>query len=182
MCGYIKVNGEHQRSFMQFSKQKIVKQFYSTSFKRYYPSFGQDPNKTIDIVIEENGVLNQVAATWWFDCSDSFEGLHVGTRTTFNARNLDSSYWQGALQYNRAIILGTGIGESKVVGKKSINTIWKAMTSLYLARCTVNSATIDIAVLSSLEMHIPKWSLIIIKPSHAFYLIMTNFYNVGWVS
>jgi len=117
MCGYIEVSGEHQQLFMQFSKQKIAKQFYSTSFKRYYPAFGQDPNKTIDIVIEENGELKQVAATWWFDCSDSFEGLRVGTRTTFNARNLDSSYWQGALQYNRAIVLGTGIGESKVVGK-----------------------------------------------------------------
>jgi putative SOS response-associated peptidase YedK len=117
MCGYIEVSGEYQQTFMQFSKQKIAKQFYSTSFKRYYPAFGQDPNKTIDIVIEENGELKQVAATWWFDCSDSFEGLHVGTRTTFNARNLDSPYWQGALHYNRAIVLATGIGESKVVGK-----------------------------------------------------------------
>jgi putative SOS response-associated peptidase YedK len=117
MCGYIEISGEHQQSFMQFSKQKIVNQFTSRLFKRYYPAFGQDPNKTIDIVIEENGVLKQVAATWWFDCSNSFEGLRVGTRTTFNARNLDSSYWQGALQYNRAIVLGTGIGESKVVGK-----------------------------------------------------------------
>ena len=117
MCGYIEVDGERQQPVMQFPEREIAKQFSSKMFKRYYPAFGQDPNKTIDIVIEENGELKQVAATWWFDCSDSFEGLQVGTRTTFNARNLDSPYWQGALHYNRAVVLATGIGESKVVGK-----------------------------------------------------------------
>jgi putative SOS response-associated peptidase YedK len=117
MCGYIEVDGERQQPVMQFPEREIATQFTSQMFKRYYPAFGQDPNKTIDIVIEENGELKQVAATWWFDCSDSFEGLHVGTRTTFNARNLESLYWQDALHYNRAIVLATGIGESKVVGK-----------------------------------------------------------------
>jgi putative SOS response-associated peptidase YedK len=116
MCGYIEVNGE-QQSTMAFPEREIVNQFTSKLFKRYYPAFGQDPNKTIDIIIHENGELKQVAATWWFDCLDSYEGLHVGTRTTFNARNLESPYWQCALQYNRATVLGTGIGESKVVGK-----------------------------------------------------------------
>jgi len=117
MCGYIEVDGERQQPIMQFPEREIANQFSSNVSKRYYPAFGQDPNKTIDIVIEENGELKQVAATWWFDCADSFEGLHVGTRTTFNARNLDSPYWQGALHNNRAIVLATGIGESKVVGK-----------------------------------------------------------------
>tara|TARA_R110002153_G_scaffold19073_2_gene65877 strand:+ start:599 stop:1297 length:699 start_codon:yes stop_codon:yes gene_type:complete len=117
MCGYIEIDGERQQPVMQFPEREIANQFSSKMFKRYYPAFGQDPHKTIDIVIEENGKLQQVAATWWFDCSDSFEGLQLGTRTTFNARNLDSPYWQDALHYNRAIVLATGIGESKVVGK-----------------------------------------------------------------
>lgn len=117
MCGYIEIDGERQQPVMQFPEREIANQFTSKMFKRYYPAFGQDPHKTIDIVIEENGKLQQVAATWWFDCSDSFEGLQLGTRTTFNARNLDSPYWQDALHYNRAIVLATGIGESKVVGK-----------------------------------------------------------------
>lgn len=117
MCGYIEVDGERPLPIMQFPEREIARQFSAKSFKRYYPAFGQDPNKTIDIVIEENGELKQVAATWWFDCDDSFEGLNVGTRTTFNARNLDSPYWQNALQHNRAIVLATGIGESKMVGK-----------------------------------------------------------------
>jgi putative SOS response-associated peptidase YedK len=117
MCGYIEIDGEQQQSIMAFPEREVVNQFTSRLFKRYYPAFAQDPNNTIDIIIQENGVLKQVAATWWFDCSDSYEGLHVGTRTTFNARNLDSPYWQDALLYNRAIVLATGIGESKVVGK-----------------------------------------------------------------
>ncbi|WP_339721837.1 SOS response-associated peptidase family protein [uncultured Paraglaciecola sp.] len=117
MCGYIEVDGERQQPVMQFPEREISRRFFSKVFKGYYPAFGQDANKTIDIVIEENGTLKQVAATWWFDCVDSIEGLRVGTRTTFNARNLDSPYWRGALHNNRAIVLATGIGESKIVGK-----------------------------------------------------------------
>jgi putative SOS response-associated peptidase YedK len=117
MCGYIEVDGERQDPVMQFPEREIAQQFSAKMFKRYYPAFGQDPDKTIDIVIEEEGKLKQVAATWWFDCSDSFEGLRVGNRTTYNARNLESPYWRGALLHNRAIVLATGIGESKIVGK-----------------------------------------------------------------
>jgi len=47
MCGYIEVNGE-QQSIMPFPEREIVNQFTSKLFKRYYPAFGQDPNKTID--------------------------------------------------------------------------------------------------------------------------------------
>lgn len=117
MCGYIEVDGERQQPVMQFPEREITQQFLSRSFKRYYPAFGQDPNKTIDIIIQENNQLKQVSATWWFDCADSPAGLVVGSKTTFNARNLDSPYWQVALQHNRAIVLATGIGESKKVGK-----------------------------------------------------------------
>ena len=117
MCGYIEVNGERQGITQQNPEREISNQFLTKSFKRYYPAFGQDPNKTIDIVIEENGQLKQVSATWWFDCSDAEFALNVDSRTTFNARNLESPYWSGALRNNRAIVLGTGLGESKVMGK-----------------------------------------------------------------
>ncbi|WP_299078304.1 SOS response-associated peptidase family protein [uncultured Paraglaciecola sp.] len=117
MCGYIEVNGERPDGIKQFPEKGIAEQFFTSSFKRYYPAFGQDPNKTIDIIIEEEGELKQVAATWWFDCTDSEYGLNVGSRTTFNARNLTSPYWQNPLKYNRAIVLATGLGESKKVGK-----------------------------------------------------------------
>jgi putative SOS response-associated peptidase YedK len=117
MCGYVEVNAERTGPIKQFPEREIANQFLSKSFKRYYPAFGQDPNKTIDIVIEESGVLKQVSATWWFDCSDSNLALNVGTRTTYNARNLESPFWKGALKNNRAIVLATGLGESKVIGK-----------------------------------------------------------------
>lgn len=117
MCGYIEVNGERPEPIKQFPEREIGNRFLSKSCKRYYPAFGQDANKTIDIIIEEDGQLKQVSAIWWFDCSDSNLGLQVGSRTTFNARNLQSHYWKAALQNNRAIVLATGIGESKVVGK-----------------------------------------------------------------
>lgn len=117
MCGYIEVDGERQQPVMQFPEREIGRQFLAKSFKRFYPAFGQDPNKTIDIIIEENNELKQVSATWWFDCIDSPQGLSVGPRTTYNARNLVSPYWQGALRNNRAIVIATGIGESKMVGK-----------------------------------------------------------------
>lgn len=117
MCGYIEVDGERQQAVMQFPEREIGRQFLSKSFKRYYPAFGQDLNKTIDIIIEEKQILKQVSATWWFDCTESNDGLNLGSRTTYNARNLASPYWQGALQHHRAIVLATGIGESKLVGK-----------------------------------------------------------------
>jgi putative SOS response-associated peptidase YedK len=154
MCGYIEVNGE-QHSIMLFSEHEIVNQFTSRLFKRYYPDFGQDPNKTIDIVIEENGELKQVAAARWFDYSDSFEGLRVGTRTTFNARNLDSSYWQCALQITGLLYWIKGSVSQKLWVKQSINTICKAKKYLYLARCRVNLAMKDIAVVITRDAH-PK--------------------------
>lgn len=117
MCGYIEYNGEWQDLNKPFAQRAITHQFLSKTFKRYYPAFGQDPSKTIDIVIEENGQLKQVSATWWFDCQDANFSLNVGSRTTFNARNLASPYWSGALKNNRAIVLATGLGESKVIGK-----------------------------------------------------------------
>jgi len=117
MCGYIEINGERPETIKHFSEHEIINRFLSKSFKRYYPAFGQDPNKTIEIVIEENGELKQVSATWWFDCTDSNFGLNVGSSTTFNARNLENHYWKAALSNNRAIVLATGIGESKMIGK-----------------------------------------------------------------
>ena len=48
---------------MQFSEREIVNQLSPRLFKHYYPAFGQDPNKTIDIITQEGGDFRQVAAT-----------------------------------------------------------------------------------------------------------------------
>ena len=118
MCGYIEVNGERPSPVMQQPDFAEYLPFYPRGQKKvFYPAFGQDPNKTIDIVMRENGVLKQVPATWWFDCFDSPQGLAIGKRTTFNARNLDSPFWKHSLQNQRALVFATSIGESKLVGK-----------------------------------------------------------------
>jgi putative SOS response-associated peptidase YedK len=118
MCGYIEVNGEHPSPVIQQPDfAEYLPFFPSGESKVFYPAFGQNASKTIDIIIREKGVLKQVAATWWFDCVDSEQGLVVGHRTTFNARNLTSPFWKHALQNHRAITFATGIGESKLVGK-----------------------------------------------------------------
>lgn len=117
MCGYIEVNGERPDPIMQRPELSLFADLIPTSFKSYYPAFGQNPQRTIDIIIEEHGQLKSVAATWWYDCIDTTQGLKVGERTTFNARNLASQYWQSPLRHRRALVIATGLGESKLVGK-----------------------------------------------------------------
>ncbi|WP_242674373.1 SOS response-associated peptidase family protein [Marinobacter halodurans] len=88
--------------------------------EHYYPAFGGNADRTIrHLIIPGEDGPRAVDATWWFDCSAKGEGLEVGGRTTFNARNLESPYWTGALKHHRAIVVATGLGESKYVdGKK----------------------------------------------------------------
>jgi len=118
MCGYIEINGERPSRVAQHPSFEEYLPFLQTNkTKTFYPAFGQDPNRTLDIVIRENGHLKCVSATWWFDCFNSDNGLVVGKRTSFNARNLDSPFWQHSLKYQRAIVFANGIGESKLVGK-----------------------------------------------------------------
>lgn len=118
MCGYIEINGERPSRVAQLPNFEEYLPFVSSNkIKSFYPAFGRDPNRKLDIVVNENGRLKQVAATWWFDCFLSDNELIVGNRTTFNARNLDSPFWQHALHHQRAVVFANGIGESKLVGK-----------------------------------------------------------------
>lgn len=93
-----------------------------------YPAFGGDINKRIPLLIEEDGQLKRVEAIWWFDAScqkyqqneqiDSATNVTIlGRRTSFNARNLDSPFWKGALNKHRGIVFANHLGESKLVGK-----------------------------------------------------------------
>ncbi len=118
MCGYIEINGERPDPIMtQPSFEEFWQHLPVNEFNQYYPAFGQNPNRKIDMVIQEDGKIKRVKATWWFDCFDTSEGLMVGNRTTFNARNLASPFWKHALRNNRGIVFATGLGESKLVGK-----------------------------------------------------------------
>lgn len=89
--------------------------------EHYYPAFGGNPERRINnLIVSEPDGPSTVDATWWFDAEPDGDTLRLGKRTTFNARNLDSNYWKGALRNHRALVLATGLGESKWVdGTKS---------------------------------------------------------------
>lgn len=126
MCGYIRRGGSGAairdmlgRSGLS-SLQKAFADREQGDVEHYYPAFGGDPGKQIRqlIVAGEQGP-EVVDATWWFDCEPAGESLRIGQRTTFNARNLESPYWKGALKHRRALVVATGLGESKWVnGRK----------------------------------------------------------------
>lgn len=126
MCGYIRRvtdSPEVKELLEEIGLGDLFKPLVNqgpAGMEQFYPAFGGNPARQIrGLIIQEEGKPRLVDATWWFDCTATSEGLEVGKRTTFNARNLDSPYWKGALRHRRGIVLATGIGESKKIdGKK----------------------------------------------------------------
>lgn len=96
----------------------------------FYPAFGKNPMRKISNVIISPE--KTVDATWWFDCKPAGGTLEVGERTTFNARNIDSPYWQKAIRGYRAIVVATAIGETLQVGKRSEHYLMEAEKGLLL--------------------------------------------------
>lgn len=135
MCGFVSYEHITIKEFPEWTaalKDAPVLTDLLNSWPEYtaYPAFGGDTNKRIPILIEDNNTVKRVNAIWWFDAStrntdmpsimpvDSANNLTVlGSRTTFNARNLDSPFWKNALDCHRCMILGNQLGESKRVGK-----------------------------------------------------------------
>lgn len=89
----------------------------------FYPAFGRAPEKQISNLIV--GPSTTINATWWFDAKPMGDTLAVGERTTFNARNLDSPYWQKAITKRRGVVVATAIGESNPVGKGKAHYLMK---------------------------------------------------------
>lgn len=119
MCGYVELeNGEKAiEGLKQLNFDELIADFAYPAIEKCYPAFGGNVQSTIPIIINEQGILKKVYATWWFDCYQDKEQLLAGKRTTFNARNLKSPYWQQALTNHRGILLATALGESKYLGK-----------------------------------------------------------------
>jgi len=121
MCGYFRrhIGPETLREFLELlgfhGYYDEPEQGQEPITKHFYPAFGGDPNRTIDhLLIEEEGELKLVTATWWYDCHEIDGRFSVGTKkTTFNARNLELPYWRDAISSRRAIVIATGIGEGK---------------------------------------------------------------------
>lgn len=87
----------------------------SEEMQHFYPAFGGAAYKQIkDLIINDEGQLKTVDATWWYECKEDDGQLIVDNKlTTFNARNLTSRYWKAGIRHNRAIVLATAIGEGK---------------------------------------------------------------------
>ncbi|GAA3953137.1 SOS response-associated peptidase family protein [Allohahella marinimesophila] len=126
MCGYVQralETAELERLLEKIGLEELTGDLFSHSpdqVEHFYPAFGGNPNRKIrNLIIQHEGKPRLVDATWWFDCTAVGDELRVGKRTSFNARNLDSPFWKGALRHHRGLVAATGIGESKVIdGKK----------------------------------------------------------------
>lgn len=125
MCGYVR---RHigPKTLNEFLRLMGVQQEYGDTsndepvLEHFYPAFGGAVNRTIKgLLIMEDDQLKLVDATWWYDCAEIEGELVVGQRTTFNARNLQSSYWRNAIRKHRAIVIASGIGEGKMINGKN---------------------------------------------------------------
>lgn len=123
MCGYVRrhVDPKTLREFLHLigymGNFDVAEE--EPIMKHFYPAFGGDPNRTIEgLLIEEDGELKLVNATWWYDCHEIDGELRVGPKTTFNARNLHIPFWKEAIAGHRAIVIATGLGEGKTIDGK----------------------------------------------------------------
>lgn len=127
MCGYIRRVTDSPavgEVLDQIGLGHLAERFSGDSFgdlAHFYPAFGGNPNRKItNLIVPGVDGATTVDATWWFDAEPEGDTLRLGSRTTFNARNLNSPYWKGALKHHRALVVATGLGESKWVdGKKT---------------------------------------------------------------
>lgn len=102
--------------------------------EHFYPAFGGAASQQIKgMIIQEGDQVKTVDATWWFDCAEIDGNLAVNNaRTTFNARNLASPYWKGAIRHHRGIAVVTAIGEGKSVNGKNKHYFVQGDTPLLL--------------------------------------------------
>ncbi|NDV92079.1 DUF159 family protein [Alteromonas sp. 345S023] len=96
----------------------------------FYPAFGKNPSRMISNLIVSSDTV--VDATWWFDCKANGDALVVGDRTTFNARNLDSPFWKGAIRYHRALVIATAVGESNKEGASNAHYLMEGEKALLI--------------------------------------------------
>lgn len=139
MCGYVR------RHISNRDLERLVKTLQmpvkfdrpeqdEPMLEHFYAAFGGVASKQIKgMVIQENGQLKAVNATWWFDCTELDGTLVVNnSRTTFNARNLTSPYWKGAIRHHRGIAIATAIGEGKNINGKNRHYFVEGQTPLLL--------------------------------------------------
>lgn len=138
MCGYVR-RDKSSMDIAGFMREMGMPELFQSSPKpddliHFYPAFGGAAARMIpDLIIHDGKKPNTVDATWWFDCHEDEQGnFTVGARTTFNARNLESTYWKAAIRHNRAIVVATAIGEGKMIDGKNAHFLVEGSTPLLL--------------------------------------------------
>ena len=138
MCGYARQHISN-KDLNEFVKSIDMMGLYKNRVEpegpqHFYPAFGGAAGKQIKgLIIQEEGTLKTVDATWWYDCEEQDGQLIVNNvRTTFNARNLESRYWKSGIRHHRAIVLATAIGEGKGIGKEKRSYFMEGETPLLL--------------------------------------------------
>jgi len=124
MCGYVRrhIGPKTLNEFLQYLG---LQGYYDEPvddepvLKHFYPAFGGAVDRTIEgIIIEEEGQLKFVNATWWYDCEEVDGKLKTLKNQTFNARRLWLEFWRDAINSHRGIVVATGLGEGKKVDGK----------------------------------------------------------------
>ncbi|MDR7088628.1 SOS response-associated peptidase family protein [Cellvibrio fibrivorans] len=138
MCGYVRRH-VGPRTLKEFLSLLGMTGYYEDiqddepELKHFYPAFGGNANRRIEgLLIQQDGELKLVDATWWYDCQEVNGELEVGPRTTFNARNLASTYWKDAIHRRRGIVIATGIGEGKTIDGKDKHYLVTAERLMFL--------------------------------------------------
>ncbi|MDY6978007.1 MAG: SOS response-associated peptidase family protein [Pseudomonadota bacterium] len=108
----------------------FVNESSTSNVINFYPAFGKAAERQItNIIVSSDSTID---ATWWFDAKPVGNTLEVGNRTTFNARNLDSTYWGKFIRERRAIVVATAVGESNPSGKGKSHYLMKPTSGALL--------------------------------------------------
>ena len=102
MCGYVRrhVGPKTLREFLDLiGYQGYLDESDESKVEHFYPAWGGDSNKTIKgLLIQEDGELKLIDATWWYHGEEVNGELVLGEKKTFNARNLHISFWRDAIE------------------------------------------------------------------------------------
>ncbi|WP_323816572.1 SOS response-associated peptidase family protein [Cellvibrio sp. NN19] len=132
MCGYLRrhVTPRDLRAFLDLLGVKSndidwgenEPEYDIPKLEHFYPAWGGNTSRTIKrLLVEEQGELKLVDATWWYHAQEVDGQVVLGSKKTFNARNLHYAFWSNAINHRRAIAIVTGVGEGKNVNGKDVH-------------------------------------------------------------
>jgi putative SOS response-associated peptidase YedK len=137
LCGYIQLvtDSPHvQALLIEVGLDHLVPDLVTDTHNilHSYPAFGGIPRYLHGLIHQENDRAVTSNAIWWYDCQIDGENILIGNRTTFNARNLESNYWKGAIRHKRALVVATGFGETRDAGGKKKHYLMEGKESAIL--------------------------------------------------